>query len=598
MSGTLRLALYLLAGFAVITWSANAQTSPLSSLAGNYSGLLAGLHLNLHLRADSAGKLTGSLDSPDQNAIGLPCADIQLDGVNLSFTVPSVHGMWKGIVSADGNTLSGTWKQGSPMVLDFLRDTFVPANKPSAVDGIWLGTLQVGAVTLRLQLSVHSDKDGHEYCLFHNLNQHGMGLDCTNVQFKSNDFSFQVATIHGSWTGKLSEDGNTLVGTWTMGSPVRLAFTRQQTAIVVPTVKFDGAQPAATAQTLQSVLDQDFADALKSGELAPSTGNGVVIAVVEHGIRRVFSYGAAKDDSIFEIGSITKTFTGLILSQMVEQGKVRFDDPVRELLPPGTVAKPEGAEITLLDLATQHSGLPRMPDNFNPGDPANPYADYHAANLYSYLAKHGVAKPADAGFLYSNLGFGLLGQALSNHASVPYPQLLQDEVTGPLQMQDTVVKLSLNQQARFLPGHDGAHRPVHAWDLDAFAGAGAIRSTGADMLTYVEAQLHPDKLKLDKNFRAARTLSFALVQQHELRADSFAGQKIALAWLFDPATGNYWHNGATGGYSSYAFFNPAGDYGAVVLLNMSISDKGSYADRIGQHISERMAGSAAISLVD
>lgn len=365
-----------------------------------------------------------------------------------------------------------------------------------------------------------------------------------------------------------------------------------------PPIRFDGAQPAATAQTLQSVLDQDFAEALKSGELAPSTGNGVVIAVVEHGIRRVFSYGAAKPDSIFEIGSISKTFTGLILSQMVEQGKVRFDDPVRALLPPRTVAKPEGPEITLLDLATQHSGLPRMPDNFIPGDPANPYADYHAANLYAYLAKHGVAKPADAGFLYSNLGFGLLGQALANRAGKPYPQLLLDQVTGPLQMPDTVVALSPSQQARFLAGHDGAHRPAHAWDLDAFAGAGAIRSTATDMLTYVEAQLHPDKLRLDKSFPAAKTISAALIQQHALRADSFGGQKIALAWLFDPATGNYWHNGATGGYSSYAFFNPAGDYGAVVLLNMSIGDKGSYADRIGQHISARMAGKAAISLAD
>jgi CubicO group peptidase (beta-lactamase class C family) len=127
--------------------------------------------------------------------------------------------------------------------------------------------------------------------------------------------------------------------------------------------------PPVSAADLQSVLDKDLADALKTGQLAPSTGAGVSIAVIDHGVRRVFSYGTAKPDSIFEIGSITKTFTGLILSQMVKQGKVKFDDPVRDLLPPGTVAKPAGAEITLLDLATQHSGLPRMPDNFHPADP-------------------------------------------------------------------------------------------------------------------------------------------------------------------------------------------------------------------------------------
>src|ERR1019366_6607426 len=106
----------------------------------------------------------------------------------------------------------------------------------------------------------------------------------------------------------------------------------------------------------------------------------VSIAVVEHGVRSVFSYGTAKADSIFEIGSISKTFTGLILSQMQQQGKVKFDEPVRELLPPGTVAKPAGDEITLLDLATQHSGLPPLPDNFKAADPSNPYADYGPAN--------------------------------------------------------------------------------------------------------------------------------------------------------------------------------------------------------------------------
>ena len=125
---------------------------------------------------------------------------------------------------------------------------------------------------------------------------------------------------------------------------------------------------AGSRGRIEAVLDKDLAAAMNSGELAPATGAGVSIAVVDHGVTRVFSYGVAKSDSIFEIGSISKTFTGPVLSQMVEQGKVKFDDPVRELLPPGTVQKPAGAEITLLDLATQHSGLPRMPDNFKPGD--------------------------------------------------------------------------------------------------------------------------------------------------------------------------------------------------------------------------------------
>ena len=101
---------------------------------------------------------------------------------------------------------------------------------------------------------------------------------------------------------------------------------------------------------------------------------------------------------------------------MVGQHRLRLDDPVRTLLPQGMVAKPDGAEITLVDLATQHSGLPRMPSNFNPKDMKNPYADYTPADLNAFLAKQGVGKPAKTGFLYSNLGFGLLGQALAEHA--------------------------------------------------------------------------------------------------------------------------------------------------------------------------------------
>ena len=578
--------------------SASAQPAP--TVAGDYAGVLGGaLHVKLHIKVDAAGAITGTLDSTDQGAMGIPCADFKLDGQALTFTVPAVNGKWKGAVTPAG--LEGTWDQGNPQPLNFTRDTFVAAAKPSPVDGIWLGTLTAGSATLRIQVQVKSDAAGHELAAMDSLDQGAMGIECDKVVFTAPDFSFEVPAVHGSWTGKLSADGNSLTGTLTQGQPLPLNFTRQAVAIA-PTPpappRFDPALPPVSAAGLQSVLDKDLAEALKSGELAPSTGAGVSIAVVDHGIRRVFSYGTAKPDSIFEIGSISKTFTTLILSQMVEQQKVKFDDPVRTLLPPGTVAKPTGDEITLLDLATQHSGLPRMPDNFNPADPNNPYADYTPANLYAFIAKYGVAKPDKPGFLYSNLGVGLLGQALSERAGVRYPELLKSEVTIPLGLKDTTVALTPEQQARFIPGHTGDHQPAHAWDLNALSGAGAIRSTAPDMLAYLEANLHPETLKPTGDSAAAKTLSAALIQQHQLRADVGPGTRIALAWLHDDDSGNYWHNGATGGYSSYAFFNPKADYAAVVLLNATLGKKGSFADRLGQHISQRLAGKPAISLTD
>ena len=573
-----------------------------ASLAGDYAGTLGGtLHLKLHMKTAADGALSGTLDSLDQGAMGIPCTDFHMDGMALRFAVPSVHGSWKGTVSADGNTLTGTWDQGSPMALNFSRDTFVPASKPSSVDGIWLGELHAGSNTLRVQITVKSDANGKESCTLDSLDQDAMGLECDRVEFRGDDFSFDVPVVHGHWAGKLSEDGKALNGTWDQGSPLMLNFVRQLTALAakpVPPPTYVPAMAPVSAADLQSVLDRDLAKALASGQLAPSTGVGVSIGVVEHGVSRVFSYGAAKPDSILEIGSMTKTFTGLILAQMIEQGKVKLDEPVRELLPPGTVAKPAGAEITLLDLATQHSGLPRLPDNMDPADKRNPYADYSAAKLYAFLRKHGVARPADAGFLYSNLGFGLLGQALAVRAGVSYAELLRNEVTAPLGLADTTIALTPAQRGRLLQGHDGKGRPAGGWDLNAVSGAGAIRSTAGDMLAYLEAQLHPESAKPAAGIATGSTLQAALDLTHQLRADAMPGMRIGFAWLYKTDSGNYWHNGATGGYSSHGFFNPKGDYAAVVLVNSTIGDNGSFADRLGEHIAERLAGKPAISLAD
>ena len=578
-----------------------AQTA--ADVAGDYGGTLGPLHLKLHLKADAQGVLSGTLDSPDQGAAGIECADFKLEDGKLSFAVPAVHGTWKGTAAKDG-TLTGEWNQGNPMPLVFKREmgkreaAFVPAAKPSAVDGIWLGTLDTGGGKLRVQLTVKSDSAGKEFCSNDSLDQGAAGLECANVQFKGENFSFEVPVVNGKWTGKLSADGKELTGTWNQGSDLALNFTRQAAALPVvkmPEPKFDAAMAPVGIGELKQVLDKDFAELTKN-ELAPGKDVGIAIAVVEHGERRLLTYGAAKDNSIFEIGSITKTFTGLVLAQMAAQGKVKMDEPVRELLPAGTVAKPEGREITLLDLATQHSGLPRMPDNFHPADGANPYVDYKAANLYAFVKEHGVSRPADAKFLYSNVGFGLLGQALANRAGTSYAALLKDEVTGPLGLKDTVIALSPEELARFMPGHDGDLHPAHAWDLDAFAGAGAIRSTAGEMLSYLEAQLHPDKVKAVAGFAGSGTLKEALEATHSLHDEAMPGMKIGLAWLYETGSGIYWHNGATGGYSSYAFFDPQHDRAAVVLVNVSPGKSGLFADLVGQHLRQRLAGEKAISL--
>ncbi len=360
---------------------------------------------------------------------------------------------------------------------------------------------------------------------------------------------------------------------------------------------FDAALPPLPVDDLKPVLDKDLAAALDHGALSPATHAGITVGVVQHGVRRIWTYGIAKPDSVYEIGSITKTFTATILAQMVQQQRVRLDEPVRELLPSGTVTKPaSGTEITLLDLSSQHSGLPRMPGNFRPANPANPYIDYGAKLLYAFIAKQGVALPPNAPFLYSNLGVGLLGQALSVRAGMPYAELLRAQVTGPLGMNETMIALTPSMQSRFIQGYNDEHQPAHAWDLNALMGAGGIRSTAADMLTYLEAQLHPGKLPSAVAASPnGKTLPASIVMTHDLHAEANPGMHIALNWFRIDSNGNYWHNGGTGGYSSYAVFNQEQDFAVIVLSNTSPGDH-SITDKLGQHIAARLVGKRAISL--
>ncbi|MBV8896604.1 MAG: beta-lactamase family protein [Acidobacteriaceae bacterium] len=381
------------------------------------------------------------------------------------------------------------------------------------------------------------------------------------------------------------------------------AFNRHVPAQTLPEFAAQPALPPASASRIEAVMNRDFESLQRSGIFARA---GVAMGVVTHSERRIFTYGTAKPDSIFEIASLTKTFTALTLAQMAQQGLVELNEPVRLLLPPGTVEKPTGGEITLLDLATQHSGLPRMPADFHPLNKDDAFADFHRSDLYDYFISHGLSKPADATFLYSNLGVGLLGQVLADRAHTSYAELVKAEITAPLGLKDTAVDLSPEQWSRFIQGHNGAtegpdgfSRFSHAygdrirpWHFDAIAGAGALHSTAVDMLSYVEANLHP---KVDGG-----ALSAALLESQRLRADvddsaftaeAFpAGTRIGLIWLHTP-DGCYFHDGASAGHTSFAFFNPRDDYAGIVLSNGFIP-----ADLIGLHLRQRLAGLPALSL--
>src|ERR1019366_4486604 len=175
-------------------------------------------------------------------------------------------------------------------------------------------------------------------------------------------------------------------------------------------------------------------------------------------------------------------------------------------------------------------------------NPAAAYAGYHAADLCAYVPRQGVGREANPAFVYSNLGFSLLGDALRVQAGASYAELVVQRITGPLGMRDTSVVLSTDRRQRLIQAYGARNEPLPPWELDAFAPAGAINSTAGDMLTYLEAQLRAD--------------SPALRLSQKPRAGVARDTRIALAWFHDTATGTYGHGGAISGYGSYAFFNP------------------------------------------
>lgn len=300
---------------------------------------------------------------------------------------------------------------------------------------------------------------------------------------------------------------------------------------------------------------------------------GVVAGVTSATGRVVVGYGrlSTEDptrpdgDTVFEIGSITKVFTSTVLADLVSRQEAGLDTPVQNLLPDDvTMPTRKGAEITLGHLATHSSGLPRLPDNFEPGDPANPYADYTVGDLHGFLSAHKLKRGIGDAVEYSNVGYGLLGHALAQHEGSDFETLIAERILEPLQMADTAVELTPALRERLAPGHDGRLGPAANWDLPTLAGAGALRSTVNDLLTFLEANLGLRESPLSQAMEIART-----PRQH----DPALGMDIGLGWIIATEGDRrfVWHNGATGGYASFIGFDPEAGEGIVILSNASLS---------------------------
>lgn len=338
----------------------------------------------------------------------------------------------------------------------------------------------------------------------------------------------------------------------------------------------------AAAPLPRERVDQFVSPAMRLGGI-----QGCVVGLIDANGRAVFGYGSVRENgpapdgqTVFEIGSVTKCFTGLLLAQMAEAGEVTLDEPVSQLLPEGVaVPSKDGASITLLHLSAQTSGLPRMPPNFDPADVTDPYADYDAQKLYDALRAIELSRRPGERYDYSNLGVGLLGHALALRAGRSYEQLLIERICAPLGLRDTRLTLDADQRRRFATGHDIAGAASKPWAFDAFAGAGAIRSTADDMLAFLAANLA----------LVESPLSGATKTTHAPRARADSDRTdIGLGWHIGTRTGARWHNGQTGGYHSFVAFVPGRQVGVVVLTNAS----GGIIDTLGTQLLQLMLGEA------
>jgi len=311
--------------------------------------------------------------------------------------------------------------------------------------------------------------------------------------------------------------------------------------------------------------------AILAERIAQKQGVGFAVVLVEGGRARVVTAGSAQRggpdidaDTLFEIGSITKTFTALLLAQRVTAGDLALDTPVAKLLPEGAAGLArDGRAVTLGQLATHTSGLPRLPGNVAPADRADPYADYDAARLVAALAGTPLTRDPPAPYEYSNFGMGLLGYALT-YRDGGYDRVLRERVLVPLGMHDTGAVPAPSRAARRAAGHGRDLAPVPAWHYAALAGAGALRSSARDMAKYLQATMEPGAGPLGAAFLLAET---------PLAQGPSPQTRVGLAWHVTARHGRTftWHNGSTFGFVGMVAFDAVRREGVVVLANAAIS---------------------------
>ncbi len=294
----------------------------------------------------------------------------------------------------------------------------------------------------------------------------------------------------------------------------------------------------------------------------------ITIAIIDSSGVKYFNFGkTAKngqevdENTIYEIGSISKVFTGILLAQKVLEGDLKLEDEINNFLPDDIKVPVMGdTEITFGNLTDHTSGFPRLPDNFNPANPNNPYADYTIDQMYEFISNYQPVRTVGAEYEYSNLAQGLLGHLLAMNNNSTYEELMVQTIANPLEMNDTRIELTQRMKENLALGHSEG-KVVENWDIPTLAGAGAIRSSTSDMAKFISANLGYVNTSLLK----------AMELSHQIRHDKAGEMSIAMAWHISKGNKGdvICHGGGTGGYRTFIGFVKETGKGVVIFTNSS-----------------------------
>jgi CubicO group peptidase (beta-lactamase class C family) len=318
-----------------------------------------------------------------------------------------------------------------------------------------------------------------------------------------------------------------------------------------------GTHQAAVAALVQPLIDAEITSSL-------------VVGLYDAGTLEIYGFGAGPGGApptgktLYDIGSVTKVYTSLLLADAVQRKEVELDTPVADLLPPGvTVPTRDKQVITLRHLALHSSGLPRLPPAVEARVALpDPYAGYGEDQLYADLVRTQLASTPGTRIVYSNYGVGLLGFALGRKFGTGYEKAVSTRILAPLGLSDTMFAVGAADAGRYAKGTNDELVEVKPWKLDALAGAGALISTVRDQLKLID-------LELDAAAGGQQTLRRAMALTQEPQLDRMA-ENTGLGWQID-ADGRYWHNGGTAGHHAFVGFDTKTRRGVVLLAGTSTS---------------------------